>query len=82
MLIKAEQHYYTYKNSYVLNNVCKDLGLSANNLFTKSLLDKIHKSWYNKRVIRTADKVINTEIGELYESECYELEKSKGYTRN
>ena len=27
---KAEQHYYTYKNSYVLNNVCKDLGLSAN----------------------------------------------------
>lgn len=27
---KAEQHYYTYKNSYVLNDVCKDLGLSAN----------------------------------------------------
>lgn len=42
---------------------------------TKSLLDKINKSWYNKRVIRTADKVIKTEIGELYESECYELEK-------
>jgi hypothetical protein len=49
---------------------------------TKSLLDKIYKSWYNKRVIRTADKVIKTEIGELYESECYELEKSKGYARN
>lgn len=49
---------------------------------TKSLLDKIYKSWYNKRVIRTADKVINTEIGELYESECYELEKSKGYAGN
>ena len=49
---------------------------------TKCLLDKIHKSWYNKRVIRTADKVIKTEIGELYEPECYELEKSKGYARN
>lgn len=49
---------------------------------TKSLLDKHHKLWYNKRVIRTADKVIKTEIGELYESECYELEKSKGYARN
>lgn len=42
---------------------------------TKCLLDKIHKSWYNKRVIRTADKVIKTEIGELYEPECYGLEK-------
>lgn len=49
---------------------------------TKCLLDKINKSWYNKRVIRTADKVIKTEIGELYESECYELEKSKGYAGN
>lgn len=49
---------------------------------TKSLLDKRHKLWYNKRVIRTADKAIKTEIGELYESECYELEKSKGYAGN